>query len=198
MEDVSPLIGLSLVSVEEGADGLGFLCHIFRVALDAIDGATSLYNGVAGVVVLIWFAAFLNLVGEMFVSVVVKVVKEFCPGAQCRYVLSDINDFDSGSYNYIVMCEVLEHLDSPREVLTKVREFLSPMGHLFLTTCANCPAIDHVYLYDSVNDIRQEIGECGYEIVSDLPVAVGDFPENQWKDKKVEINYAALVKRAEK
>ena len=137
-------------------------------------------------------------ISPISIGITKKVVKEFCPGAQCRYVLSDINDFDSGSYNYIVMCEVLEHLDSPREVLTKVREFLSPMGHLFLTTCANCPAIDHVYLYDSVNDIRQEIGECGYEIVSDLPVAVGDFPENQWKDKKVEINYAALVKRAEK
>jgi len=121
------------------------------------------------------------------------IVTHFTESSKCDFQVKDVNHIQSGKYDYIVMCEVLEHLDDPLSVMKKFRSLLSESGRFFITTCANCPAIDHVYLYDSVDHIRREIKEAGFEILTDLPLSVGDFPESEWYEKKVEINYAAML-----
>jgi hypothetical protein len=93
------------------------------------------------------------------------------------------------------MCEVLEHLDCPLNILKKTYALLHDEGRLFITTCANCPAIDHVYLYENVGHIRKEIQEAGFNIVSDLPLPVGNYPDNNWLDTKIEVNYAAMLRK---
>lgn len=135
-------------------------------------------------------------ISPISIRITEKIVEQFQPGSQLNFIVKDINDFSGEKYDYIVMCEVLEHLDSPQHVLLKLHDLLSPNGRLFITTCANCPAIDHVYLYENVSCIRREIRESGFDVVSDLPLAVGDFPKEVWDRSKVEINYAAMLKRA--
>ena len=120
-------------------------------------------------------------------------VSHFTGNTKCEFHLQDINEFDGSFYDYIVVGEVLEHLDDPLFVLKKLRDMLSENGRMFLTTCANCPAIDHIYLYDSVAAIRDQVEKAGFKILVDLPLAVGDYPECEWDDKKVEVNYAAMV-----
>lgn len=125
------------------------------------------------------------------------IVRKFGGTEKCLFEVKDVNDIDHGSYDYIVMCEVLEHLDNPRSVMTKIGKLLKVRGHAFVTTCANCPAIDHVYLYRSVEQIREEIREAGLSIVSDLALAVEDLPEVQWVKEQVEVNYGAMLQKAE-
>jgi len=67
-------------------------------------------------------------------------------------------------YDFITMGEVLEHVDEPLVLLRRVGSFLTAGGSFFMTTCANCPAIDHVYLFKSVDEIRGMIAEAGYKI----------------------------------
>jgi len=126
-----------------------------------------------------------------------EVVQHFLKDAQCKFRVQDVNQMDTkNQFDYIVMNEVLEHLDNPRLILKKIHNMLHDKGNFFMTTCANCPAIDHVYLYDSITHIRRHIQETGFEIISDFPIAVGDYDENEWENKKVEINYAAMLKKA--
>jgi len=64
-----------------------------------------------------------------------------------------------------------------------------------VTTCANAPAVDHVYLYDSVEHIRTQIRECGFQIDSDIALSVDGSSEDQWVKGKTEINYAAYLSK---
>ncbi|MFC1814778.1 methyltransferase domain-containing protein [Thermodesulfobacteriota bacterium] len=124
-----------------------------------------------------------------------SIVKHFTGSSKCEFQIKDAYDLEGGKFDYIVMGEVLEHLGNPKSLLKKINRLLNDNGRLFVTTCANCPAIDHVYLYDSVEHIRQEIRESGFAIIADLPLAVGDYAESEWDEQRIEINYAAMLKR---
>ncbi len=133
-------------------------------------------------------------ISPVSVSITQKVVKEFSPQTKCRFINCDVREFvEDYKYDVIVMCEVLEHLEDPNEILQKVKALLNPGGTAFITTCANAPAIDHVYLYTSADHIRKEICAQGFNIVSDLTLPVENEPEEQWERKKVELNYAAVL-----
>lgn len=124
-------------------------------------------------------------------------VEHFAKGRKCAFRVQDVRDIDAESYDFITMCEVLEHLDETMPVLRKLYRMTAPGGRVFITTCANCPAIDHTYLYDSVGHIRRELNEAGFVILQDLPLAVGDLPEHLWEARREEVNYAAWLARAE-
>ncbi|MDD2542755.1 MAG: class I SAM-dependent methyltransferase [Desulfuromonadaceae bacterium] len=117
----------------------------------------------------------------------------FTDTGSCDFVIGDLYNVKSRDYDYIVMCEVLEHLDDPVSALKQVRSLLVSDGYVFVTTCANCPAIDHVYHYKSVEHIREQIMTCGFKILSDLALSVDKIPPEKWTAKQAEINYAALL-----
>jgi 2-polyprenyl-3-methyl-5-hydroxy-6-metoxy-1,4-benzoquinol methylase len=124
------------------------------------------------------------------------IVEYFTQGPKCHFQVKDVNNLKDVKYDFIVMCEVLEHLDCPIATLKRVHALLKDEGHLFITTCANCPAIDHIYLYESISHIRREIHKSGFNIISDLALPVGDFPEKEWEVNKVEVNYGAMLRKA--
>jgi SAM-dependent methyltransferase len=126
-----------------------------------------------------------------------ELVSHFAHGRSCSFRVQDAREITSETYDFISMCEVLEHLDETLPLLKKLHGMTATGGRVFITTCANCPAIDHTYLYDSVAHMRRELQDAGFHILQDLPLAVGDVPEELWEAQKVEVNYAALLARAE-
>jgi 2-polyprenyl-3-methyl-5-hydroxy-6-metoxy-1,4-benzoquinol methylase len=122
-------------------------------------------------------------------------IAAFVPKAVYELKETDVATFNEGTYDYIVMGEVLEHVDNPKELLRKIHSLLNKNGHFYVTTCANAPAVDHVYLYDSVGHIRREIEECGYKIDADLALAVDGSDKSKWIKVKTEINYAAFLSK---
>lgn len=91
----------------------------------------------------------------------------------------------------LVCCEVLEHVDEPERMLAAIRNRLAPDGLGFLSTVANLEAIDHVYLFDNPEHIRQTIEAAGLAIERDLPMRLpGDTSTEQ-----IPYNYAAIVRR---
>ena len=77
--------------------------------------------------------------------------------------------------------------------MLEVKNLMAEGGRLFITTCANAPAIDHVYLYDSVEHIQREIREAGFSIISEVALPVGNFSREEWARRKVEVNYGAML-----
>jgi SAM-dependent methyltransferase len=126
-----------------------------------------------------------------------SIVNYFVPGSRCSFIIQDFRFFgkDRRRFDYVVMCEVIEHVDRPLEILQHAHDLLRSGGHLFITTCCNCPAIDHVYLYECIDEIRAQLKSAGFVIVRDLPLPVNDIHMTCWHNKKVEANYAALLRK---
>lgn len=127
-----------------------------------------------------------------------RVVAEFAPGHDVHFHLKDVREFVGGSaYDLVVINEVIEHLEDPLSMLCTIAGLIGDTGRVFLTTCANAPSVDHIWLYDSVEAIRAQLAEAGLEIIHEKVLPVEDqVPREQWAERKVEINYGALCRRA--
>lgn len=112
-----------------------------------------------------------------------------------RFVLGDILKTDLGrQFDFITMGEVLEHVNQPNTLLSRLKQMLAPEGRGFISTCANCPAIDHVYQFDTVDQIRELITSSGLVIEKDLPLPVENMSVGEAESRRITVNYCALVR----
>lgn len=124
----------------------------------------------------------------------IAMAKAFVGDARVNYTLADIHDYNpQKSYDFITMGEVLEHVEDPVRLLTKLRDLLAPSGRAFISTPANAPAIDHIYLFTSVDDIRSVIARAGFSVVDELYMYAEDVDEATARDQKVAIMYGAFI-----
>lgn len=99
-------------------------------------------------------------------------------------------------YDFISMGEVIEHVNFPDKLLTKLKDLLSPTGRGFVSTCVDCPAVDHVYHFRSVDEIRALVNSCGLSIVDERICPVEDLPMEEIVRRKITINYCCIVQRS--
>jgi SAM-dependent methyltransferase len=113
---------------------------------------------------------------------------------EVKFVLGDVTktDFDS-HFDFVTMGEVLEHVNQPKILLQKLKTLLAPGGRAFVSTCANCPAIDHVVQFNSLQQIRDLITSAGLIIRRDLALPVEPMSVQEAEAKRVTINFCALL-----
>lgn len=88
-------------------------------------------------------------------------------GDKIKYTKKDIFEYDdSNKYDFIVLGEVLEHLDEPNKILIKLSKLLKTNGLLWITTPTNSPALDHVYLFKTKEEVLNLINDSGLEMVN--------------------------------
>ncbi len=125
-----------------------------------------------------------------------SIISHFHPLKDMSFINKDMLDLNMDfEFDFIVMGEVIEHVEDPSSLLRKIFELLSQNGRAFLSTCVDCPAIDHVYHFHTVDEIREMLVKCGLEIESERVLPVENLPMNEITAKKVTINYSAVVKR---
>ena len=97
---------------------------------------------------------------------------------------------DSHPYDRVICGELLEHLEVPEALLAKLRELLAPDGRLFLTTAIWAANPDHIYLFESADDVRRMIGRW-FTLVEEwvLPLEADASPEQ----RRIPINYACVL-----
>ncbi|MBI1198288.1 MAG: methyltransferase domain-containing protein [Phenylobacterium sp.] len=83
-----------------------------------------------------------------------------------RDVLAPPPPGSGAGFDAIVISEVLEHLERPREALAGLRAHLAPGGRMFVNVPVNSPAPDHIYLLPSVAEARALVESAGLEVVS--------------------------------
>ncbi|RYY19532.1 MAG: class I SAM-dependent methyltransferase, partial [Chitinophagaceae bacterium] len=99
-------------------------------------------------------------------------------GGKINYFNRDIFNYESDTkYDLIILGEVLEHLDEPLLILRKLSDLLSENGYLWLTTPTNAPALDHVYLFRSRQEIIDLLMEAEFTIVNDFGCFAEDVTE---------------------
>jgi 2-polyprenyl-3-methyl-5-hydroxy-6-metoxy-1,4-benzoquinol methylase len=118
------------------------------------------------------------------------------PDDSIRFVLADFmrSSMQVGAFDLIVMGEVIEHVNDAEGLLRRALELLHPDGRLYLTTCANCPAADHIYYFGSPSDIRGLLERTGFEITEELAKPAENLPEERWEPERITVNYGAFVR----
>jgi 2-polyprenyl-3-methyl-5-hydroxy-6-metoxy-1,4-benzoquinol methylase len=126
-----------------------------------------------------------------------KLAKSFVNKDGIDYRLQDILTFNEDrKFDFIVLGEVLEHVEQPLELLVKLHGLLVPNGVFYFTTPTNAPAIDHIYLFNSIEEVREMVDRAGFQIESDLCLPSEDVsPERAAKFKIAMLYGAFLTKR---
>jgi 2-polyprenyl-3-methyl-5-hydroxy-6-metoxy-1,4-benzoquinol methylase len=110
------------------------------------------------------------------------------------YYLTDIYQFEpEARYDFITMGEVIEHVEKPLQLLRRVRNLLSEDGHAYITTPANAPTIDHIYLFRNAGEIRQILKEAGFRIVEEVTRYAEDVTPERAEKLKIALMYGAIV-----
>jgi 2-polyprenyl-3-methyl-5-hydroxy-6-metoxy-1,4-benzoquinol methylase len=78
----------------------------------------------------------------------------------------DLFDAPDRQFSSIAFSEVLEHLERPRDALAVLHRLLSDDGRLFLNAPVNSPAPDHIYLFETPEELLETITDAGFSIES--------------------------------
>lgn len=95
-------------------------------------------------------------------------------------------------FDRVVIAEVIEHLANPEVIVEAALKHSKPDALFFITTVVNLEAVDHIYLFRQLQEVRDFCEKkCGLKILDEL-----DMPlKMNLKDMKDEAYEVALVCR---
>ncbi len=124
-----------------------------------------------------------------------ELAKGIAKNLPINFLLKNIFDFSpEEKFDFITMGEVIEHVEDPLSLLIKVRELLSENGAAFISTPANSPTIDHIYLFNNADEIRSMLNEAGLEIIHEKTQYAEEMKEERAQKLKIALMFAAFVK----
>jgi 2-polyprenyl-3-methyl-5-hydroxy-6-metoxy-1,4-benzoquinol methylase len=80
-------------------------------------------------------------------------------------------------YDSVVISEVCEHLEDPETALRNLRGFMRPGGRIFVNMPINAPAIDHIFLLRSPEEVLAMVERAGFEIEASMNAPTSGYTE---------------------
>jgi len=116
---------------------------------------------------------------------------------RCTLLVQDFHatDRQRGSFDAIVMGEVLEHVEAPGLFLDKIHELAKPSSYIFMTTCVNAPQIDHIYLFRHLSEVADLISNHGLSIVRSKAIPYEGKTLQQCVEHSLPINVAYVLSK---
>ena len=102
-------------------------------------------------------------------------------------------DVEPGTYAAVVMGEVLEHVEDPGRFLQQIHTVAADDAFIFITTPINAPAIDHIYLFDSVESIEILVKAAGLEVRDSLLTPYPGMSVEESIEQKLPVNVAMVL-----
>ena len=113
-----------------------------------------------------------------------------------RFRLMDIFYLpDSEPYHFITMGEVLEHVEQPLSLLRRVHQLLSPQGSAWITTPANAPTRDHIYLFHNAAEIREMFAAAGFVIEDEVSYYPAGMDAKKAERLQLPLMFGAFLKK---
>lgn len=112
-------------------------------------------------------------ISEASIKQTQAIIDYFHPDLNNRFQLK-LTDFlvadqlEAESFDAIVMGEVLEHVEQPECFLLKIAELAKSDSYIFISTCINAPAVDHIYLWRNTDELEEMIRGNGLNIRNQL------------------------------
>jgi len=127
------------------------------------------------------------------------IVEHFYPDAPAHVVERDFleaGDLQPGAFDAIVMGEVLEHVEQPDVFLRRIAELAKDDAFVFITTCINAPAVDHIYLWRTTDELEELIVASGLTIVEPLRLPYHGKTLEESREENLPINVAYVLAKA--
>jgi len=95
----------------------------------------------------------------------------------------------------LVMGEILEHVETPALFLQCAHASTTPGASIFLTTCFNSPAVDHIYNPGSMAALQSLVRECGFETIDSIVIPKQGTTLEQCEADKLPVNVAMVLEK---
>ena len=79
------------------------------------------------------------------------------------------------------------------ESLEKIGALAGRHSFIYITTCINAPAIDHIYLFDSLESLEDMIASAGLAISDRLVVPYEGMSLEESLERRMPINVAYML-----
>jgi hypothetical protein len=106
----------------------------------------------------------------------------------------DAADLAPQSFDAIIMGEVAEHVEDPARFFRRIAELATPDAFIFITTCINAPAVDHIYLWRTTDALEQMIEASGLDIVKPLRLPYEGMTLEETVARELPINVAYVLR----
>jgi 2-polyprenyl-3-methyl-5-hydroxy-6-metoxy-1,4-benzoquinol methylase len=101
-----------------------------------------------------------------------------------------------GKFDTVVLSEVLEHLERPREALEIIGELLAPEGTVWINVPSNGPAPDHLFLLRSPQEAEDIVRSAGLTVVRTAAFPVAGASLERAIRQELPISCVLVAKRA--
>jgi 2-polyprenyl-3-methyl-5-hydroxy-6-metoxy-1,4-benzoquinol methylase len=136
-------------------------------------------------------------ISETSIKMTQSIIEYNIPKARSLCILEHLDflsaPLPSEKYACIVMGEVLEHVEQPTHFLSKAAEIARDDAYIFVTTCINTPAIDHIYLFDSSEHVKEMIEESGLKIRNELILPYEGMSLTECMNKHLPVSVAYVL-----
>ena len=125
-------------------------------------------------------------ISKACVELTQKLVQNANLDGEYQLLCKDIFDLKTDQlFDFIVFGEVLEHIENPALFLKTIKKYLKKDGYAYMSTCVNSPAIDHIFLFKTIEEIRQLVSLCGFEMLHETIIE---------EKNEQSASYAAIIK----
>jgi len=129
------------------------------------------------------------------INITRSIMNFFHPRSKIIYINEDMLNLNiDEKYDFITMGEIVEHVAKPYKLLEKLRELLLPQGRVFISTAINSPMVDHLYHFKTVGEVRALLSDSRFEIIKESILPTEDLPIKEIVEKKIAVNYCAVIK----
>jgi 2-polyprenyl-3-methyl-5-hydroxy-6-metoxy-1,4-benzoquinol methylase len=101
---------------------------------------------------------------------------------------------DRDAFSCIVMGEVLEHVEDPGAFLRKIRQLSDPDTHIYVTTCTNAPAVDHIFLFNTLAEVEALAGDSGLAITDRFVAPYAGKSAAECEAERLPVNVAYVMR----
>jgi 2-polyprenyl-3-methyl-5-hydroxy-6-metoxy-1,4-benzoquinol methylase len=102
----------------------------------------------------------------------------------------------AGTFDNVVVSEVLEHLEAPAVALRIIAELLKPDGRVFIAVPFNSPAPDHLFLFRKLQDLTEMVLAAGLTIDSAKQFPATGYTQERALERAVTITCALIAKKS--
>lgn len=95
---------------------------------------------------------------------------------------------ENGTFSWAIFAEIIEHIPDPAFSLRELRRTLKPGSPVFATTVIHSNALDHIYQFENVDEVRTMVRGAGFEIEAERVLKVRDY-DAKARDPSVDVAF---------
>lgn len=133
-------------------------------------------------------------ISETSLALTRQMTEEYAEGREIRFIHTNFLEYQGGKYDTIVIGEVLEHIEGPQAFVNKCAELLGEDGRVYLTTCLNAPAVDHISLFAAPEDVEKLFDAARLAIDEKLYIPYKGTTMERCTRQKLPVNVAYILK----